>query len=97
MPVSADGQVLVEAFVDQGKMEGGQKRGALSTRPSSSRSVGSGRGACRFVASVEDAAAHAFIGGSWAAEAPRKWEIEVVVELNGDVRGRPRRAGPPVR
>ena len=33
----------IEAFVDQGKMEGGQKRGALSTRPSSSRSVGSGR------------------------------------------------------
>lgn len=85
--VSADQQVLVEAFAHQGKMIGGQLK-KVSEDAFKLVTLGRSRpGARLIIAFADDVAAKSFLGRSWKAEALRLWGVEVLVaELNDDVR-----------
>ncbi|MDA0167029.1 hypothetical protein OM076_42605 [Solirubrobacter ginsenosidimutans] len=85
--VSADGNVLVEAFAHQGKMIGSQPK-KVSEDAFKLVTIAKTRTAARLmIAFADDVAAQSFMGKSWKAEALRAWGIEVVVvELHGDIR-----------
>jgi hypothetical protein len=85
--VSADGDVLVEAFAHQGKMIGGQLKKVAEDAFKLVTVAKSRPGARLIVAFADDVAAKSFLGKSWKAEALRIWGVEVlVVELHDDVR-----------
>ena len=85
--VSADGNVLVEAFAHQGKMIGGQLRKVSEDHSSSSPSRRGSPVSVSIIAFADDVAARSFMGKSWKAEALRTWGVEVlVVELDSEVR-----------
>jgi hypothetical protein len=85
--VSADGNVLVEAFAHQGAMRGAQLK-KVSEDAFKLVTLAKGHAGMRLmVAFADDLAAKSFLGKSWKAEALRIWGVEVlVVELHGDVR-----------